>query len=117
MKKKVLSLLLVGAMTTSMLAGCGSSKTDEATNTENNTSETEVAEAENTDVKNPVTIKTVSMFGGTDPNAVVYEAIIEEFMKEYDYITVEDNSQSSDEDWKASVAADFAVGNEPDVIK
>ncbi|HBI73139.1 MAG TPA: ABC transporter substrate-binding protein, partial [Lachnospiraceae bacterium] len=35
----------------------------------------------------------------------------------YDYITIEDDSQSSDQDWKAKIAADFAVGNEPDVIQ
>lgn len=116
MKKKVLSLVLVGAMTTLLVTGCGTSKTNEATNT-GTSSETEETSSEDVDVKNPVTIKTVSMFGGTDPNAVVYEAINEEFMNEYGYITIEDNSQSSDEDWKASVAADFAVGNEPDVIQ
>ncbi len=116
MKKKFLSLLLVGVMSTSLLAGCGSSKTNEASNT-GDTNEGQVATTEDTSKKNPVTIKTVSMFGGTDPNAVVYEAVNEEFAKEYDYITIEDNSQSSDEDWKASVAADFAVGNEPDVIQ
>jgi len=116
MKKKILSLLLVGVMSTSLLAGCGSSKANEAANT-GETNEGQVAKTEDTVEKNPVTIKTVSMFGGTDPNAVVYEAINEEFAKEYDYITIEDNSQSSDEDWKASVAADFAVGNEPDVIQ
>ncbi|MDK2807841.1 MAG: raffinose/stachyose/melibiose transport system substrate-binding protein [Clostridiales bacterium] len=122
MKKRALSLLLVGAMCASLLAGCGSSTKDEAASTgettaTEDTAATTEAPAADTAQKNPVTIKTVSMFGGTDPNATVYEAINEEFMKQYDYITVEDNSQSSDEDWKASVAADFAVGNEPDVIQ
>lgn len=66
---------------------------------------------------NPVTLTTVSMFGGTDPNASNYQAINEQFMEDYPYITIEDDSQSSDQDWKTKVAADFAVGNEPDVIQ
>lgn len=65
----------------------------------------------------PVTLTTVSMFGGTDANASNYQAINAQFMKDHPYITIEDDSQSSDQDWKAKVAADFAVGNEPDVIQ
>ncbi len=125
MKGKVLSLLLAAAMAASLLAGCGSAKTDEGSEAASS-AETEAAAegeagteaaAEAEAGKNPVTLKTVSMFGGTDPNAGVYQAINQEFMGEYEYITIEDNSQSSDEDWKASVAADFSVGNEPDVIQ
>lgn len=120
MKKKVLSVLLVTAMTASLLGGCGSSGSNEAANSDNGAAETE--KAADTDVvadetKNPVTLKTVSMFGGTDPNAEVYQAINNELMTEYSYITIEDNSQSSDEEWKAAVNADFSVGNEPDVIQ
>ena len=119
MKRKAISVLLVTAMSVSLLAGCGntnkkSSETAGNDTTENNAS-TDAAADEGE--KNPVTLKTVSMFGGTDPNASVYEEINKEFMEENDYITIEDNSQVSDEDWKASVAADFAVGNEPDVIQ
>ena len=113
MKKKVLSVLLIGTMAVSMFAGCGNAANggtaDSKTETGNNTN------AEET--KKEVTLKTVSMFGGTDPNAQVYQAINDELMKQYDYITIEDNSQSSDEEWKASVNADFSVGNEPDVIQ
>ena len=114
MKKKVLSVLLVSAMTASLLAGCGDKK-DDNTGAVNDTENTDVAD-DGAD-KNPVTLKTVSMFGGTDPNAEVYQAINQELMDANSYITIEDNSQSSDEDWKAAVAADFAVGNEPDVIQ
>lgn len=65
----------------------------------------------------PVTLTTVSMFGGTDPNAANYQAINKKFMDDYSYITIEDDSQSSDQDWKTKIATDFAVGNEPDVIQ
>lgn len=67
--------------------------------------------------KNPVTLTTVTMYGGTDPNASNYQAVISQFMLDYSYITVEDDSQAADQDWKTRIAADFAVGNEPDVIQ
>lgn len=123
MKKKVLSVLLVGAMTASMFAGCGNdggkaagadgaNGGDAALVTEESGAAAD-AEADG----NPVTLKTVSMFGGTDPNAEVYAAINDEFMAENSHVKIEDNSQTSDEEWKAAVNADFSVGNEPDVIQ
>lgn len=113
MKKKVLSALLITAMATSLLAGCGAKedKTDGGAKTTENNGTTDEGS------HNDVTLKTVSMFGGTDPQAEVYQSINEQFMKDNDWVTIEDDSQSSDEEWKASVAADFAVGNEPDVIQ
>ena len=124
MKKKVLSMMLAGAMKVSMLAGCGAGS-DETATTDNTAADTKTETAGTTEAGggtaeasgNPVTLRTVSMFGGTDPNKETYEAINKEFMEQYDYITIEDNSQTSDEEWKAAVNADFSVGNEPDVIQ
>lgn len=65
----------------------------------------------------PVTIRTVSMFGGTDSNAVVYERIRDAFQNQYPYIKVDDESRVSDEEWKSAVTADFCAGNEPDVLQ
>ena len=67
--------------------------------------------------RDPVILTTVSMFGGTDANAGNYQTINASFMNEYPYITLEDDSQSADQAWKTKIAADFAVGNEPDVIQ
>lgn len=129
MKNKVLSVLLVAAMATSLLAGCGSNNSDkgtsggESSNTSQEENKTDDKKDDSEDSGNeeasgnPVTLKTVSMFGGTDPNAEVYQAINQEFMDANSNVTIEDNSQTSDEDWKATVAADFSVGNEPDVIQ
>lgn len=122
MKRKVISLLMTGLLLTTVLAGCGSTASSESgSSVSENTESADTADTSETEdvttAANPVTIKTVSMFGGTDPNAVVYEKINQEIMEQYSNITIEDNSQASDEDWKASVAADFAVGNEPDVIQ
>ncbi len=96
--KKFAALALAMAMTVTMAAGCGSKK----------------EESKSKDGK--VTLKTVSMFGGTDPNAPIYQDINEQFMKDNPDIVIEDDSQKSDEEWKAKVAADFSAGNEPDVI-
>ncbi len=62
------------------------------------------------------TLRTVSMFGGEDPNAAVYESLIKEFKEETGW-KVKDRSESSSEEWKASVIADFKAGREPDVIQ
>ena len=60
-------------------------------------------------------LKTVSMFGGTDPNASVYEEIIEQFEKDHD-IDIKDTSATSNEIWKTSVISSFYSGTEPDVL-
>ncbi|MDD2972452.1 MAG: extracellular solute-binding protein [Lachnospiraceae bacterium] len=121
MKRKLLSVVLVTAMTASMLVGCGNSNTASTqTTAETESAAGETSEAEATAEApsgNPVTLKTVSMFGGTDPNAPIYAEINETFQKENPNITIEDNSQTTDEEWKASIAADFSVGNEPDVLQ
>lgn len=124
MKNKVLSVLLVSAMVATMLVGCGDKDASSNKGSDNKTEQgtddgdkKETDDKETGDAKNPVTLKTVSMFDGTDPNQKAYKAIQEQFQKDYDYITLEDNSQKADQDWKAAVAADFAVGNEPDVIQ
>ncbi len=112
MKKKLLAVLLTGAMAASLLAGCGSNS-----GSKNEDSKEAAGKESGQEADGPVTLKTVSMFGGTDPNKETYEAINADFMKENGNITIEDNSQTSDEEWKAAVNADFSVGNEPDVIQ
>jgi len=86
--KKILSLFVLGFLIVS-LVGCG----------ENDASE----------------LKTVSMFGGTDPNASVYEEIIEKFESDQD-VVVNDTSATSNEIWKTSVVSSFYSGTEPDVL-
>ncbi|MCH4192466.1 MAG: extracellular solute-binding protein [Butyrivibrio sp.] len=65
----------------------------------------------------PVTLHVVTMFGGTDPNAPVYEQISEEFQKHHPEIVISDESGISSEQWKASVVARFSAGDEPDVLQ
>lgn len=62
-----------------------------------------------------VTLRTASMFGGTDPSAPVYQELI----KAYETATgnkVEDASAVADETWKSTILADFAANNEADVV-
>lgn len=63
----------------------------------------------------PKELKTVSMFGGTDPNAQVYQNLIKEFEEESGW-TVKDSSASSSEEWKSNVISLFNSGDEPDVL-
>jgi raffinose/stachyose/melibiose transport system substrate-binding protein len=116
--KKVLSIILVFAFMMSLLTACGTkSEPSDATVTKP-ADQSADDDATPTDAeKNPVTLTTVSMYGGTDPNAANYQAICAQFMKDYSYVTIEDDSQAADQDWKTKIAADFAVGNEPDVIQ
>lgn len=122
MKNKILSLLLVSAMAVTMLAGCGDSNQDtpasEDAAQEEETTDTPEEDADDTaDSGNEITLKTVSMFGGTDLNQEAYKAINEQFQIDNENIKIEDNSATADQDWKAMISADFSVGNEPDVIQ
>ena len=97
-KKKCIGLLTAAALLC-MSASCG------------RTSATVSVE------ENPVTIRVVTMFGGTDKSAQVYQSIKEEYLQEYPNVRIMDESRTSDEEWKNSVAADFCAGNEPDVLQ
>lgn len=62
-----------------------------------------------------VELKTMSMFGGTDPHVEAYESLLAEFKEEYK-ISINDSSATSDEIWKTSVISTFYSGTEPDVL-
>lgn len=100
--KKVLALVVSSVMLLTVFSGCSKKSQEES-----------VGETGS----DKITLNTVSMFGGTDPNAKVYQEINQQVMTDNPNITIEDNSQASDEEWKAKVATDFASGNEPDVIQ
>ncbi len=109
---RYVSLLIVLIFVLTIMVGCYIG--DKARSSDNKASKaTSLTEV----IMTPVTLTTVSMFGGTDANAGNYQTINAKLMKDYPYITIEDDSQSADQDWKTRIAADFAVGNEPDVIQ
>ncbi len=96
--KRVVSVLLAAAVGLGLLSGCSgtSSKTGGS-------------------AKARITLRTVSMFGGTDPSAAVYSQNIVKFMSENTNVTVKDASATSDQTWKAQVVNDFNSGSEADV--
>lgn len=120
--KKAAAFGMAVLLSFSALAGCGS-KSDgdgDAGAAESQGQEQENEAPEGNEVsgdKKDITLTTVSMMGGTDANADNYQNVIKEFEAANPHVKIEDNSQSSDQDWKTTVAADFAVGNEPDVIQ
>lgn len=62
-----------------------------------------------------VTLKTASTFAGTDAAADTYANLLKSWEDETGN-TVNDQSSTSDENWKTSVLNDFAAGNEADVL-
>lgn len=101
--KKILAAILAMVLCVSLLAACdkkGGETTDSAS---------EVTPKE-------VTIKTVSMFGGADASAEAYANVVKAFDDANEYITVVDESQESDEAWKASVVSSFETGDNADVV-
>ena len=123
--KRLVYLVLTVVFMMSLLAACKKSDVKETAKTKQETkddggtkkNESKQETKAESDKQNPVTLRTVSMHGGTDPNAANYQELNKKFMNDYPYITIEDDSQTSDQDWKTRIAADFAVGNEPDVIQ
>ncbi len=105
MKKRTQFLTLGCMALVTLLVGCGVNR--------NSSLLEEVLESSE---ETQVTLRTVSMYGGENKTAYIYRDINNQLMEENKGLTIEDNSQSSNEEWKASVNADFAVGNEPDVI-
>lgn len=63
----------------------------------------------------PVSLRTVTMFGGTDPFVPVWDAMRNEFMKANPTVKIVDESGKADDAWKQRLLTDFAVGNDPDV--
>lgn len=113
----MLAIVFVVSMISACSKNDNTSVSNDAQESEDNNTADVTQTEENADTNNPVTLTTVSMYGGTDPNAENYQNISAQFMEDYPYITIEDDSQSADQDWKTKIAADFAVGNEPDVIQ
>lgn len=62
-----------------------------------------------------ITLKTSSIFAGTDTAADTYAELLNEWQDQTGN-TVLDTSATSDEAWKRSILNDFAAGNEPDVF-
>lgn len=95
MKKKVLSALLIAAMTASMVAGCGSASDDSSSNDGNkNNSESDAKEGDTAEdpVKNLIaatdgTVKLDLWCSEQENWQTVMKSLIDEFQKEYSDVT------------------------------
>ncbi len=119
--KKVLAMLLTGAMVLS-LAACGNSattSTDAATTqtatTDNTATTTESKSEETATSAAPVELNVTTTFAGEDGNAQNFKNAVAEWCSATGN-TVADTSATSDESFKTRVITDFETGSEPDVL-
>lgn len=63
----------------------------------------------------PVTLRVVTSYGSEDGNRRYYEAAVAEYERTTGNV-IQDYSDTSNEEWKAKVLADFETGSEPDVL-
>ncbi len=117
-KKRFILLVLTLTLNVFMLVGCGGkdNKEDNTSNTAATaTPDNSGASDTDADAKDPVTIKVVSSYGADDGNRKNFE----DGIKGYEESTgnkVTESASNANEEWKASVQADFQVGAEPDVL-
>ena len=118
--KKAMAMLLTAAMIAS-LAGCGSTKTAQSTETaatdavqETQAATQETKAAEEVTV-NPTEINVTTTFAGEDGNAQNFKKAVTDWEAATGN-TVSDTSATSDETFKTRVVTDFETGSEPDVL-
>lgn len=129
MKKKILAMILTGAMALS-LAACGNTdssadKTETPAAAETKTEEAAPAkeaepEAAAVSVKDIVVpqgteLNVTTTFAGEESNVALYQDTVQAWMDETGCV-VNDSSATSDEAFKARVISDFETGAEPDVL-
>lgn len=129
MKKKILAMILTGAMALS-LAACGNTdssadKTETPAAAETKTEEAAPAkeaepEAATVSVKDIVVpqgteLNVTTTFAGEESNVALYQDTVQAWMDETGCV-VNDSSATSDEAFKARVISDFETGAEPDVL-
>ncbi|MCR5476252.1 MAG: ABC transporter substrate-binding protein [Lachnospiraceae bacterium] len=130
MKLKKLAAVLMTAIMTISLAGCGSSAPEAAaadapTRTEAPAAETPAADktdktetaapAETETASGPVEITVTTTFAGEDSNAQNYKNAVAQWEAATGN-TVSDTSATSDETFKTRIITDFETGSEPDVL-
>lgn len=94
--KKIMTCVLLMSLIL-CICGCGAEKPDEPAS------------------QPPVTLKVVTSYGSEDGNRQNFEAAVREYEQNTGIIVI-DNSDTSNEEWKARVLTDFETGSEPDVL-
>lgn len=100
-KKQIIALSLAAILGISALAGCSSSNSG--------------GDGDGGSEAKTTSINVVSAYGGDDGNRKNFEDAIADYEKATGN-TVKESSSNANEEWKASVHADFEVGSEPDVL-
>ncbi len=118
-----MTLLLAVALMTSLFVGCGkeaapAETTETATEKEAGTSEeTTEAVEEEAAAAEPVELRIVTMFGGTDPSTETFEQQIADFQAANPNVTIVNESMTSvGDEYRTAVKTDFSTGNEADVV-
>lgn len=115
--KRVFSLVLVLALCAGLLAACGTSKVASTAPSSDGGTTAAIETTQPTEApKKEINLRTVSMFGGTDPAGPVYTKGLADFQAANPNVKITDESATADEAWKARVTTDFSSGNAPDVI-
>ncbi|WP_026672334.1 ABC transporter substrate-binding protein [Alkalihalobacterium bogoriense] len=114
MKKKGLKvvLLLMSMALLLFLAACGG----ESTNTDEETpNDSEKTEEQKEATKDPVQLRIVTMFGGTDPATDVLQAQLDAFEAENPHVTIVNESMTAGDEFRTKVNTDFTSNNAPDI--
>lgn len=120
--KKFLVLTLAALLLLSLFAGCASKQTAAASASASasapaaSASSSAAASASaSSPAASPVELTVVTSYGGDDGNRKNYEAAVKSF-EDATGNTIQDASETSNEEWKAKVLTDFETGTEPDVL-
>lgn len=112
--KKTLALLVAAVLCFGLLAACSSGGTATSEAAAPPASEAAASEAA-APAGDGVELRVVSSFSGTDGNRQIFEDAFRAWEAETGNVVI-DESQTSDETWKAKVVADFETGSDPDVL-
>ena len=109
--KKTIAFLMAAAMCAMALAACSTP----ASSSDSTAPAPSSVSAESEPAAGGGELRVVSSFSGTDGNRPTFEAAYKQWEADTGN-TVIDESQTSDEAWKAKVLADFETGADPDVL-
>lgn len=118
--KRMMAVLLVGAMSLAMVTGCGS-KADDAGDTGAATESTDTAEStdadEGTSEGEDVTIRLLTRMAGTTTQVGIYQDIIDEFTSKYPEVTIIDDSQGDESAFNNILTTDIASGTMANIFR
>ena len=119
--KKIFAIMMALLLTMSLFAGCAKEETSTETVGETTTDSTPASSADTetateTSTDEPVELRIVTMFGGTDPATVAFEAQLEAFMAANPNVYIKNESMTAvGDEFRTKVKTDFSTNNEADI--